>query len=518
MVQNGPIGHTSADKPLFSEFQAFMASRLALVKTKDREVWRYQSILGQLKLRKRTKVLNSSTDDPNRDGVDTIISQENRFSVILSIVRTVLELRSWGSYFQIPTSLSIYAVQHLPRRLCWPENIEAFKLALRDRKISPYIINQHGQNLLHRAVNYGNIELCSLLLHLGVDVNYYNDDGRKPIHSWISPPANQSLLLRTLLNGGCEIDLEDLDIILRENRLMSREAVDLVLLANDTSFRTYYESRGPSSLLRIAIAHFKVGDWQWNSGLRELLRYNKDAHRETVQRDSESWSGVPNFEWTHLDALFLSETCPFRAEYIAQQWLQLLADEGFDIVKYISEEKSIHESQDYLTCPIKPDARASIKSADLGLLHRSLIFQTDEKPSISWTWWIDPQSSGRLVRHEFRHMNLAHQLDISPFEEDPWKNTWPYDYPIWSSFHEPILSWTYSSTDVKFDPLDELYQESYDPWIQLRMKAAQRYARQAKKKYPDYVRELEEMASIPGSWHHLDLEKLCLDKRSDWIS
>lgn len=60
---------------------------------------------------------------------------------------------------------------------------------------------------------------------------------------------------------------------------------------------------------------------------------------------------------------------------------------------------------------------------------RQLIYQWGSNPSVSWNWWIDPNSSTYLVRKEFRHMNLLSR-DYS-LVWNKWENLWPFRYPAW---------------------------------------------------------------------------------------
>ena len=61
---------------------------------------------------------------------------------------------------------------------------------------------------------------------------------------------------------------------------------------------------------------------------------------------------------------------------------------------------------------------------------RQLLFHWKGGPSVSWDWWIDPDSSASLVREEFK--NLI-DLNHTPVFWEEWKVHWPFIHPAWSN-------------------------------------------------------------------------------------
>lgn len=59
---------------------------------------------------------------------------------------------------------------------------------------------------------------------------------------------------------------------------------------------------------------------------------------------------------------------------------------------------------------------------------RQLIYHGGSTPSVSWDWWIDPNSSTYLVREEFKHINIFHDDTSSQWYE--WKSLWPLKYQL----------------------------------------------------------------------------------------
>ena len=68
---------------------------------------------------------------------------------------------------------------------------------------------------------------------------------------------------------------------------------------------------------------------------------------------------------------------------------------------------------------------------------RRLLFHWGSNPSVSWDWWIDPDSSTYLVREEFKHTDILLDHWETLQLRDDWKTVWPLRYPVWCDRYCP---------------------------------------------------------------------------------
>lgn len=115
---------------------------------------------------------------------------------------------------------------------------------------------------------------------------------------------------------------------------------------------------------------------------------------------------------------------------------------------------------------------------------RQLIYHWGSNPSVSWDWWIDPNSSTYLVREEFKHMDVMTSDCWMPW--NTWETLWPLSYPAWSDHYEYCLAFGY-------------YPET---WQLLYKKAQERANRRVKKKAMKAARAqgLRKRDQMPGAW------------------
>lgn len=138
---------------------------------------------------------------------------------------------------------------------------------------------------------------------------------------------------------------------------------------------------------------------------------------------------VPPHSFTLLDALFYNTSTPVEAKNVSKAWLQKLADEGYNIAAYLQKEFELRSKHRHFTsCEFWYRCR--------GGLPRRLSFELGCNPSVSWDWWIDPESPTFPLRTTFRDMTMLsfwHQ----PVPSGQWHETWPFVAPAWS--------WQYNS-------------------------------------------------------------------------
>lgn len=114
---------------------------------------------------------------------------------------------------------------------------------------------------------------------------------------------------------------------------------------------------------------------------------------------------------------------------------------------------------------------------------RQLIYHWGSHPSVSWDWWINPNSSTYLVRDEFRHMTSRDPDSYSSWNN--WEYSWPLRYPAWS------------------DPREDLGESPpYRNQKQLYDRAQERANRRMKKKSMKLARAqgFRKRDQMPGAW------------------
>ena len=117
------------------------------------------------------------------------------------------------------------------------------------------------------------------------------------------------------------------------------------------------------------------------------------------------------------------------------------------------------------------------------VIPRQLIYQWGSNPSVSWDWWIDPNSCAYLVREEFKHLDI-----LGPDFEWPWNEwtlSWPLRFPAWSDHFQ---SYELPSTRSERQPLYDLAQKRANRrWEKKAMKAVR-------------AQGLKKRDRMPGAW------------------
>jgi len=68
-------------------------------------------------------------------------------------------------------------------------------------------INEDGQNLLHEAVAYKQLQIATFLIHSGIAVNHKDKNGQTPLH--YATTLNQLEMSRLILKHGGDVSLPD---------------------------------------------------------------------------------------------------------------------------------------------------------------------------------------------------------------------------------------------------------------------------------------------------------------------
>ena len=168
----------------------------------------------------------------------------------------------------------------------------------------------------------------------------------------------------------------------------------------------------------------------WDPVIRTLLRYGADIHAPVRRKHSsldQSGNPFPLAKFcTPLDELFMYTCDPFEGQVAAHGWLQILESEGYNLSAYIERESALHVGPMQLTHP-------SCRTIAYGN-QRKLVFGFDSHPTVSWDWWISPSSSTYQLREEFRIMAIT--LPDWLLITKPWKEAWPFSFPVWSKLNQ----------------------------------------------------------------------------------
>jgi hypothetical protein len=225
---------------------------------------------------------------------------------------------------------------------------------------------------------------------------------------------------------------------------------------------------------------------EWVSLIRKLVRTGADLHGPVPREDRDvmgTWTPYISNEFgTPLDELFINTHTPAEARTVADEWLQILSSEGYDIVAYLTTEMELHSAQHQLTYP---SSESTDRGEDIYDIPRELLFELhDAQPCVYWDWWIDPACPTYLVRREYRQM-VALGRPWPPYPET-WKNSWPFQYPAW--FGDRWLSSVGRENETELPRLRDAALRRASRRLQ---KAHLKVRRSPGLRYP----------RMPGAWH-----------------
>ena len=450
------------------------------IRTKETEIWAYQGWFGYVTARSKTKSLQSE------QGPEAEVSQERSILIASKFIRKAFEIRYCGNFGLLPKSLSCFPV--LPEtsdvfQWCELGDVDSLKDALTRREVSPFVTDERGQTLLHHATLH--LDLCRLLIRLGVDADHIDTWGTKAMHSLMEYSYESQLDTLRLLTTE-EFTLDDLSRILIPWHIGSQspEALDFLLSAYPFPDELRQTGALRMSPLILALRWFGAGEKKFEGLIRKFLRQGFDVHPLQAPRPHRGW-GITLKTETLLDALFYWHENPFDQSDEAQAWLSILKEGGYDVDAYLDKEAELRSAQDHLFFPLNGFYSGQ------GVTRR-LIIRNGQHPNVWWDWSIDPSSGASLVRSAFQHMNLDH-YDLyrdfkmkewklcRPLARHDWEHAWPYTYPIWSDFYEPYRGWS---------------DRSWIEWRKQADLAKRRFSHRMKKK----EEKINKRPRMPGAW------------------
>jgi len=228
---------------------------------------------------------------------------------------------------------------------------------------------------------------------------------------------------------------------------------------------------------------YRTGSSEWEYLIRRLLRKGVDIYdcvgpRCTVGDRYSCCCNDRHGDSTPLDELFANVETPSDAKDVADHWLDILHQEGYDIERYLKTEFELHVSDQQLT-NLDPQGEAS----------RQLLFCFESKLSVSFDWVAGLDCVAFLVWREFLQMNQLSHWGLSGFDsvdKDYWRFEWPFSYSAWSSERKPF-------------PAEH---EDYPEWLRssklFRVRSERRVKAKALKRARAQGHAVERR--MPGSW------------------
>lgn len=273
-----------------------------------------------------------------------LVNVRRRLRVILPKVSFQLQSSSlpWTvtAYSVVPCSSIIF-------ELCIDGNLQAVKKVLKSARVSPFVINQHGENLLHAAARYAHSDLCEFLLRIGVDGSAYDDRLLTPldhlvqkIRTCFAYPSQVVNTIRSLVElGHCQPLLP-----LTSNAVAFYRGPEegfAWLFASEYG-GVNLEERDSEGWTLLGDAAFNFGWWTqpcvddptvaWQSSY--LLKAGANPH------------GTSGAKLTPLDT-FLRSCTRYEIDH-ASKWLKVLKEAGINLHKYADEEQSLHGNEHFL--------------------------------------------------------------------------------------------------------------------------------------------------------------------------
>lgn len=209
---------------------------------------------------------------------------------------------------------------------------------------------------------------------------------------------------------------------------------------------------------------------------------NPLCNNESKSSDIDEHRCSCSYSWcyTMLDALFCDTRTPAEAQTASYAWLHILQSEGYDVVGYLAEKIELHDvCQQFTSCETWTGYRVP----------RRLSFNLDLPPSVSWDWWIDPESPTFPLRKTFKDMTML-SFWFEYVEPQEWRETWPFIGPGWCCDHEKIIG--------RYDfPSDQI-----QPWAYLdriaHIRSSKRLAKRARKLAR--AQKSRKGLIMPGAW------------------
>lgn len=444
-----------------------------------------------------------------------------RWSTVFTLpfLRTFLEWQLLRSYGQVSRSLRCYPRMANPRlynRSFWGgPDIDPLQDALTRREIPPFAVDDNGWTLLHYAAMFGNPDLCSMLIQLGVNPDQRNIHGYSPFTYSVHQTSDRTPeTARVLLNHQSDLEAADFQGYY-ESYIGPPEGVELVFsydmdLSKMSGHQNFQITPLHLALLRLGFypEYSKTGGVSpeiWVYVVRKLLRGTVDLHAFCYNTSHLFRDRNGSELLTPLQCLLLGSDHPFDGEHAAKGWLALLHEAGYDQVAYLTQE--MHAQGEY-EIDLTEDTQDELTDLHTWFQIRAgtrsfygprsqpatIMFIHLDTPRVWWDWFIKPECRAYHVLHEFRNFNIHHETPCRHFtyqdrmwiEYVKWRHSWPFCYPDWSEESRPP---------------SYLQAEEISAWEQRCKKARIQHARRAERTTEKLTRSQRRRARhLPGRW------------------
>ncbi|CAG8961500.1 hypothetical protein HYFRA_00013850 [Hymenoscyphus fraxineus] len=292
----------------------------------------------------------SSADSYTVPGSDQISRKvlHTRLKVLLPLMSFHLQLSKspWSL-----TYLPVVPCQSRIFQLCSEGDLQGIRQWFENRWISPFVVNQHGANLLHA-------ETCGYLLQQGVDGGAYDDRlltpldhlARKLPPSFAYPVRVVDTIRALIERGSCQPLLP-----ITSNAVAFYQGPEegFAWLFNSEYGGTDLNEVDSEQWSLLGDAAFSFVWWCTKPGVDDeaagwqslyLLRNGASPHSENGQS-----------RMTPLDAFLRG--CTANSIHHASKWVSVVAKSGLDLHEYARKEQELHSSGHFLNTAWDDDLR-----------------------------------------------------------------------------------------------------------------------------------------------------------------
>ena len=446
----------------------------------------YRGIFGYIQTQNKAKLSRLALGSDSKP-----FTEEKRMIIRLSFIRKAVELCSYSSLGHSSWTLKCFPV--LPYnsevfRMCTYGEIESLQRALSSREVSPFVTDYRGRTLIHFAAMNAHTEMCQLLIRLGVDPDQMDSYGAKALyttaesfreysHEFSYPVSAAVDTVRVLTAAQDHVTTEDISEFF-DCYCGPPQGAEFMLSHETFLDEMYGDDQTVFSLLCMALRQYGCGLKEWRYFIKRLLSKAVELH-VGISRWTE---GGPIEFSTPLDELFCFNVTPEDGDSAGKDWMLMLEEEGHDVHGYLEQEMALHAGQQFLTFPAEWPSSSAIP--------RRLIFDWSHASTVTWDWWIEPNSPASEVRQELKHLSVTGKDEFSHY----WAlgDYWPFDYSGWANVCEP-----YKYTKALDDVCDE-----WIAWQERTKLGRSRFARRFRRKnskHP-YLTGVYPRLDMPGAW------------------
>lgn len=157
---------------------------------------------------------------------------------------------------------------------------------------------------------------------------------------------------------------------------------------------------------------------EWKKVIRHIIGLGADI------------SNGQGSEGTLLDDIMNLVARPVDSLYLGREWLDVLSKSNVDLRKYLRTESSLRFEEIESSWMLRPDFRSDYRPRGINI--------SEEPPSVSWDWYIDPAGPAYELLTEFKDFGpipsdfiyFGYLDDDDLFVEEEDQN-WPFFFSLW---------------------------------------------------------------------------------------